>query len=92
MAEFLVKRTGPAFVHVVAETDAGRAVVKFRVRAGGTRRVTIPDRIVSAIDPKHAKHLVRLALPEVLTEDDISEDESKTMPATPNALKISIEG
>lgn len=61
MADFLVKRSGPASVAVVSTpAKGGRASVHFKVAGvGAQRRVSIPDRHVDAIDPKHAAHLVR---------------------------------
>ena len=98
MAEFLVKRGGPSSVRLIVPTAKGKATVSLKVRPhGAAGRITIPDAQVDHIDPAHARHMVRLAPvapdePEVTTTetpagDELSHEESPTIPATPDALK-----
>ncbi len=87
MAEFLVRRGGPEVVLVSAKTESGTIAAKFKVRSNGTvRKVTVPDGLVTSIDPACAKFLVRLNAPADSVPPD-APDEQPTMPATPDAFK-----
>lgn len=84
MATFLVKRTGPAHVTLIIPTDKGRATVTIPVeKHGAGRRVSVPDEHVDGIDPKHAKHLVRLDEP---SSPGLGAEERPTSPATPDSI------
>jgi hypothetical protein len=89
MAEFLVKRTGPARVTLVIPTDKGRACVHLTPeKHGAGRRLSVPDEHADKIDPRHARHLVRLNKPAPADDEpELDVEEHPTTPATPDSIR-----
>lgn len=97
MADFLVKRGGPARVTLVIPTDKGRATVSLPVTPHGQGgRVSVPDEHAGNIDPKHARYMVRLA-PAEPAEPEVEftsepENTRPDLPATVGKRTEHVEG